>query len=272
MAPLVRDYVRGRALSEGRKDFVGIEIEMEGSIRVGDSSPTGWSVKTDGSLRGASAREFVLRTPTSVDKACAKVDSLYNSLKSTGSRIADSMRAGVHVHLNFGENTLRELYTFVAAYYCLEASMSKSFGEDRVGNLFCRRMADASAINENLVRAVSDRSLVAVNDNFKYSALNLAALSRYGSLESRILQTPTTPEAITRWVKTLVTFKRNVLNNFKDPTEVADAISAGGYDNFAEICLGKYAKDFDITEDEVMESVRLIQYWIYTTDWKTYDN
>ena len=124
----------------------GVEIEMEGKTPIFRLSKDNevWNWVNDGSLKSPVDNiEYVFKTPLPLDKAIKGVSDLYDTLKKNSTVIANSMRAGVHIHVNCQNLTIRQLFTFLAAYHAMEIVITRSFGEDRVGNLFCLRLIDA---------------------------------------------------------------------------------------------------------------------------------
>lgn len=252
------------------KGSVGVEIEMEGSPGV--HKVTGWRAEGDSSLRGPGAIEYVLSRPLDPDDAKTAVSKLYAAIHESGGRIDDSMRAGVHIHLNFNDNTMREVYTFIAMYYCFEDLINRRFGEDRVGNLFCLGMLHADYLNQAIEASLQSSEFQHLNnDNIRYGALNMTSLAKYGSLEFRAQKTPVkSGAAINSWIDLLVQMKEASLQ-FKTPIDVINGLSADGHAELAGKIFSK--KDlaeitgYDDFEQSISESIRSIQLWVYSTKW-----
>jgi len=253
------------------KGTFGVEVEVEGSPRTEDLP--NWNATRDGSLRGSGALEYVLRQPVSLDAAKKAVQDLYNNIKQSGGKIRRSMRAGIHVHVNCQDLTIRQLGTVIAAYYAFEEVLTERFGEDRVGNLFCLRLADAEYISTALHRAFVNKNFDSLtSDNIRYAAMNLNALSRYGSLEFRAMETPTTPGSILEWIDILARL-RETHASFSDASDLLSAFSAGGIENAIDIIFGGGKEAALIRavpgyEEKIYNGIRDTQYWVYSTDWK----
>jgi hypothetical protein len=252
---------------------LGIEIEVEAFDKLPREVNEYWDVLTDGSLRGE-AKEYVFKKPLSKPVTFKQVKILYELLQNN---VKDSMRAGVHVHINCQKLTLTQLFTFMAAYYCLEDLITEEAGEERQGNLFCLRMSDADYINTGILGCLMQRSITADsgifhNENLRYSAMNLVSLSKFGSLEFRALRTPTTAEKVIDWVDMLFTLKENSVANFANPIELLSAMSANGAAETAKKLLGKYAEKQIAKphfEKSVYDGVRQIQHWVFLNNWET---
>jgi len=245
---------------------------MEGSPGVQEVSP--WAPTRDGSLRGEGALEYVLQGPRSLKVAEKAVSDLYGVIAASGGKIKRSMRAGVHVHVNCQELTMRQLGTVIAAYYAFEEVLTERFGEDRIGNLFCLRMVDAEYVNTALYRAFVDGNISTLaSDSVRYAAMNLNALGRYGSLEFRAMETPAaSPRDIHAWLRTLSKL-RDSHRQFANAQDLFGAFSAGGAENAISIIFGDGPEAAAIRkipdyEDKIQDGIRDSQYWVYSTDWK----
>jgi hypothetical protein len=253
-----------------KEKLFGIEVEAEF-----DNPPpvlknnTAWKVTNDGSLRGY-ALEFVSK-PLLLDSALVEINYLYDQLKPV--KILDSMRAGVHVHINCRSLTLKQLFTFIAAYYVLEKLLTEDLGEERQGNLFCLRLEDAEYANANILACLQNQNLdnnIFLNDNFRYSALNLVSLSKFGTLEFRALRTPLTPEPIIDWIETLNNLFEGA-KKYESPEKLLSAMSADGADEVVKTLLKEKAKkqiSKEGFEDSIYSGIREIQHWVYLTDWE----
>lgn len=220
---------------EGKE--VGIEIEMEGG-NLPAAGLNYWDAKFDGSLRGE-AIEYVLKQPVERKKVAARLAYLQKYLNDKKARLAPSDRCGVHIHLNFQENTPAELFRFATLYYTVENLLIRWCGPKREGNLFCLRAGDAS----NVITSVSNFKSSAAwgwigNDDVRYAALNWKALSRYGSLEFRALPTPLDFNVIAEGVDILLTLK-NSINQFKLDSQIPETLSRDGPEAFLSQVMGK---------------------------------
>jgi len=92
------------------------------------------------------------------------------------------------------------LFRLVYLYYIFENLLVKWSGEEREGNRFCLRLADSAEIPIQ-IRNIFQGNLRPIEENqIRYSALNLASLRKYGSIEFRSLNGTTDRERITKWL------------------------------------------------------------------------
>lgn len=162
---------------------VGIEIEVEG-----DNLPRPdeyWRCERDGSLRGESM-EYVLEEPLKLPKALDALAHLDACYIRGNTNVHESVRAGVHIHINVQKLTVVELFSFMTAYLILEDLLIKYCGEYREGNLFCLRTRDAEFLLHTLEGVASKKNYEAFSsDMLRYASMNVCSLWRYGSLEFR---------------------------------------------------------------------------------------
>lgn len=218
---------------------VGIEIEMEGDgilWMCGEEGET-WSLHHDGSLRGNSA-EYVLTRPVKRNEVDASLTMLKSNLDFYGFTIHDSIRAGVHAHINVGDLTFTQVLSFACAYFVLEIPLVNWCGPNRVGNHFCLRTTDAEYLVDHIIDVYKLGAFRDFNtDAIRYASLNFKALPRYGSLEFRALQTSPDFNVISDWVKVLLNIKDYSLK-YKHPRELIDEFSQQTPEQWAELVLG----------------------------------
>lgn len=247
---------------------IGIEIEVEGENVLHEGILNNWIIDKDGSLRNDNA-EYKLRVPVHRDKVLKCLLYLYRKLKENGTKIYDSPRTGVHVHVNVQTLTIKELYQFITLYLCLEELMVRWAGPTRVGNLFCLRASDAEGLTHSLTRALQENNLnILYSDNLRYASLNVKAIQNYGSLEFRALRGGLiTPQEISTWVKMILEIKDAALR-FKNPREIIESFSGQGPKNFLEN-IGPHVNlmDFENQENLLRLGVRSAQEVAYCNKW-----
>lgn len=241
---------------------IGIEVEMEVDDTIPHMASGPWRRDTDGSLRGYSY-EWVLKSPVSRSKVLPALRLLKNHLKKSDTEIYDTIRAGVHVHLNMQENTIGEVFKFLMLYYAFETVLVRYCGENREGNLFCMRVRDAEVIPIALADAIAENKITSLrSDNFRYSSINLQSLFQYGSLESRSLATPTNLLKIKEWVDILLALKdysKNIESCWDSISKISGLgprewlLEVFGQDLGEKLC-------YDNLEQDVMYDVRNIQH------------
>ena len=250
---------------------VGIEVEMEGAKLPAEL--TRWRMEHDGSLQpNPMAVEYVMPRPLNLEGAKESLRELSLGLKVKGCVPRPSVRCGVHVHVNVQDLTLIELYNYFTAYLALENLLTKTCGEAREGNLFCLRAADAYYMVHNLIEASRSKQFYELfhNDDLRYSAMNVTALPKYGSLEFRAMRTTTEPLDILPWATALLNL-RDFAKGFDNPTVLISELSAAGFENFIRQAVPNMADQllaFPNCEDMLYEGVRMAQDVAYSSDWR----
>lgn len=242
------------------KGEVGIEVEVEGRNLPRDAGDY-WSVTRDGSLRGEESFEYVLNSPIPREEVNKALAQLYSAFDKSSAVLDNSGRAGVHIHINIRDLTIKELYTFIFLYLILERPLVDFCGEDRIGNLFCLRAVDAEYLLVMLRNLVSEHNFRNVGvDNLRYSALNLTAIPKYGSLEFRAMASPVPQDKIEQWAQVLLAIK-DAAKQFSNLEDTIYAVSDIGGTGFAKRVLGDSfplitCEDWD---QEVVFGMRLVQ-------------
>lgn len=224
------------------KGDVGIEIELEGEHLPRDVNKF-WRVEYDGSLND-SGLEYVLTKPLSIKQAKYALSNLKGDFKHNKAVVDDSVRAGVHVHINVQELTLVELYNFITLYVILEELLVKFCGKTRQGNLFCLRIKDAEYLMEMIKQSIEEGNLSCLNTQMiRYSSMNLNAISKYGSVEFRAMRGSDNFGLIYTWAEMLLSL-REYARKFDSPAQMISVISSGTVSSFLYSCLGNNAKRF----------------------------
>jgi hypothetical protein len=247
------------------------EIEVEAGSELPSRTTKHWVAKPEGSLRGY-AIEYVSTEPKSLAEAGAAVVNLYQRLQTANCQIRDSMRASVHVHLNMSDQPVQQVITFLSLYWIFEEILVRVYcGEERSGNLFCLRIVDTDfpvlALRDMIV---SNRPSKISFDPLKYSACNVGALRRYGTLEFRTLRTPTSPEPILEWLQVIDQLRQSAAR-FDSPAQVLEQFSGGGGEQLARVVFSD--SQFEKLSQEPIEeaayrAARIIQPLVYSTTWR----
>lgn len=204
--PLSLDTVVRTYLGKSTKGDIGIELEAEGNLGIINS--TYWKSEADGSLRNG-GMEYVLKKPVAFESLPNALDEFVAA--SSAFKFNKSLRTSCHVHVNVQPFTFREVYAVIGAYWLFEDILVEHCGPDRVSNLFCLRASDAQAQVSSVIRTMSDTLrnwesqflLDFTVDNAKYSALNLACLRTFGSIEFRSMRGIYTKNEIQLWTSIL---------------------------------------------------------------------
>ncbi len=187
---------------------IGLEIETEAKQVYETPAMKLWKVTIDDSGRGPCPREYVLKVPLKYADINKAIDE-FKEKTAHADFDEKSFTTSTHVHLN----VLNESYTTLGNYltiYALTENLLKHFaGESRVSNLFCLPLCDAEENYYNILNILGYIEQKAYGHvqldmgQHKYAALNLCALSKYGSLEVRLLRGSTDPKLIHDWISIL---------------------------------------------------------------------
>ena len=249
------------------KGDVGIEIEAETlSDEVfpqrTDALREFWRAEADGSLRGNSI-EYVFKKPFSLKESKKALLVLREALDSRNIVIEDSIRAGVHVHVNCQDMTCEQVLRFIAIYYSLENILVKWCGKNRTNNLFCLRNMDAEGAIMRVANSLRGPEWASglVSNNIRYASLNASSLMKYGSLEFRALRTENDFTKTYKWAELLVHLKNKSLE-FSSVEEVLEQFSMQGPRGWAEDILGDFYEEvsnYENFEKEVWVGIRYAQ-------------
>jgi hypothetical protein len=227
------------------KGDVGIEIECEGEgFKEIDSAL--WKSEDDGSLRGRypnSRIEYVAKGPIPLDTVKHAITELNEHVK--GCKPSFSYRTSVHVHVNVMDLTEVQLATMVYTYFLLESALFKFCGKTREANRFCLRLQDSDELGVFILKYVKsgyNYLTMLREDNIRYSAINLAAVTKYGSVEFRGMRGTLDVDTINIWATTLVSI-RNFACNVESCLDVHDLFVEMGPQKFIEYVLKDLAED-----------------------------
>lgn len=233
-------------------DFIGIEIELEGLTKIPElPSFSYWALHADNSLRTEGgenplqAIEFVLKFPL-----CGK--DLVNSLKEFHSTVGamkkppiTSERTSVHIHLDVRDLSIRELYRLIIIYCVFEKVLFRYCGIDREDNNFCVPFYRAEGhIFENIseIQRKGLRQFTKyLESEYRYAALNLCALLKFGSVEFRHCGGTYDVESIKNWINIIFKLKQYAKNTTFSLQTFPSHISDLGYLPIIEEVFGEYA-------------------------------
>ena len=255
---------------------IGLEIEVEGSNLPRCTKY--WRNEQDGSLKGEETAEYVLSKPGNLEYISNALQYLDNLYTSTGTRVDNTVRAGVHVHINCQRLTMTQLYNFITIYLILENLLVRWCGEFREGNLFCLRACDAEWLLSVIRAAALDNRKQFRQrfhkDELRYASMNLKALGDYGSLEFRAMRGTRDLGLIYKWAETLFNL-REFACTFDKPTDIIEQFSLGGINNFLERALGNNTGMFlDGVADYqklLWDGMRNAQDVAYCCDWQKFE-
>lgn len=245
----------GIPMLNSEKALFGVEVEVEGEMLPREIK--GFDTKEDGSLRGES-HEYVFTKPLSEDGTLKALKVFSNAFKE--SVLDMSFRTSVHVHINMSNKTKEELCTFLYLAFLLENALVNYGGEGRIGNRFCLRVQDAEGKVEELYHLFANQGMdVFDQGRVKYSAINLACLRKFGSIEFRSMRGTTDYSTLSVWIQVLNDlFEEAKL--YKTPLEVAEAYQKLGGLELAKKVFKKNFKhlDYPSLEDDMRRNYSLL--------------
>ncbi len=251
-------------------DHIGVEIEAEHGRRPDDvpqELTKYWRAEADGSLR-KNGVEYVMREPRKADVAKRVVKLLGKQLDKF--EVLNTGRAGIHVHVNVGDLTVRELTNFVTLFHVVEPLAVNWCGEYRRGNLFCLRLKDAEFIVDKFTEALETEDLRKLHtDDIRYASINLKAVPQYGSVEFRCMRSDGNWNDICTFIDFVLRLK-TLAREIDNPVQIVADSSAMDREDFVRHILGEFAEVFPrykAWEDDVEFAIRRIQYYAYCKEW-----
>lgn len=250
------------------KGEVGIEVEVEG-FALPKVIRSYWSVHSDGSLRGESA-EYVLKKPIVRKNIVPYLKYLRTKLNGEKTKINDSPRTSVHIHLNQSTRNMTTVFNEIVLYLIFENMLVEYAGSSRVGNLFCLRACDAEGMIDLLVRTAETRRFNPNDNGYRYSSLNVCALRKFNSLEYRALRGTTDAKVIGEWAALLLAV-HDAADKYGNPKEIIQDFCKIGDRAFLKRIFPKHHRMFnrDQTYADMWDGVRRVQEIAYATDWAT---
>lgn len=207
---------------------LGLELETEYRRPILDDVmrkiPVGWTATNDNSLRNHGI-EYVTNGATRIEDKEKLLKSLFDFVK-TYPYIEGSPRTSFHVHVNILDMPVLNMYTGLVAYWLLEDLLFEMCGPYRKGNLFCLPLKATTGVVSAVLEDVSRTRRFASfpQDSYKYGAVNLAALYRYGSLEFRGMDGSLDLERKSKWIDILYYIMNNAGRVFGTPKNMLDFI------------------------------------------------
>jgi len=193
---------------------IGIEFELEGvgvqthlQSKFGmNPEITNWSYHNDGSLDDTGG-EYVFTKPVTRSVAKKQVSDFYEYIDQNKTKITLNLspRCSTHIHLNFANFTVSQTVLFLVMYYSYEDALIKAVAPERVGNRFCLSLSDSHGIGEYLIDDLKIGSFQKATSHYrKYSACNIAALAKFGTLEFRAMGGCADANLLNKWLDALL--------------------------------------------------------------------
>lgn len=232
----------------------GVEVECEGR-KLYPINNRYWKTEQDGSLRGvypSEACEWVFKQPMSFDASILALKHLVTAQEEAVFNF--SFRTSVHVHVNVLDLTWDQYMAMIYLYMLLEEPMMRKCGKTRIANRFCLRVQDAEGILDTVeyMMQMGPPSLYQIHqETVKYSALNLAATPKYGSLEFRGMEGNLDIPRLTEWLTAIRSIKENA-REFGNVKAVFRYVDLNGAHKLLEKVLGDTFVYDDCSNDILM--------------------
>lgn len=256
---------------------VGIEIEIEGEGIPSDDfvrrNTSGWKAEVDGSLKAAEALEYVLRVPVGYRDVSYHLNQLWDNFRVLESKIFESPKAGVHIHLNVQNFTVVQLTNLATLWFIFEKPLVKFCGPNREGNLFCLRASDASEMIDFFRSVVQKKKFQDFKtDEYRYSSINFKSVADYGSVEFRTMRSTGDMVEILKWIDILYELYE-AAKVFNDPRDIISCVSGDGYEDFLKRIFKKTHELIprgDTFQEDIYEGICNAQDIAYCVNWAHY--
>ena len=225
-------------LKEVKADL-GVEVELEslGENPFPEIPKSVWAWDRDGSLRGNNNVEYI-SSPMKWDEVEPEIIKMIECIDKHDVSIDYSYRAGVHVHMNCQDLTMKEVLKIACLYYVFEENLINFCGEDRVGNYNCLRGVDAEHVTELLKTVMQEESYLNLQtDDIRYAALNFNSLPKYGTIEFRSMASEPDLMTIVQWTKILKRIK-DVALQYDDAKDIMPHFSSMCPEDWGKFVLG----------------------------------
>jgi hypothetical protein len=134
----------------------------------------------------------------------ASFEELVKSLTKKDTRLDFSFRTSTHVHLNVLNFTKKQIQALVYLSHLVEDLLVNYSGATRVGNRFCLRTKDAEHKIEAFKQWLTVPGWAKLSqEELKYSAINIATIMQYGSIEFRSLRGTIEKEVVIPWLSVI---------------------------------------------------------------------
>lgn len=223
------------------KQPIGLEFEYENAPLSSWPSITSplWNfflAKEDGSLRD-NGLELAYNSPSYGKDISDSLEALSKECKI--SRWVVNARTGLHVHLDVRDMDQEDLFRLFQIYALFEYILFKFVGDARESSNFCVpwfRCSEQFRAISTLTRTIQENSRAqrTFGDLTRYVALNVASLTKFGSLEFRHMQNTLDFDRIHIWIKLVMLIKRAALALNFEKDELLIEISKAGPEGFLQ--------------------------------------
>ncbi len=220
--------------------YIGVEIEVEQCSIVNPIGlkAAGWKWKTDGSLRNQ-GMEFIFASPCSGGQITEAVDMFFSTTPHRPVEYVTNPRAGVHIHINFLDDAdLGDVRKLIALMYAFEPGVFEWVDQNRKWCGYCSPINELPESTLRTLMTSNSASAVASviqDQQSRYYGLNLAALSKFGTIEFRYFPATQSKAQLTSWIKFVMLAKKAAVEFDGDALGLIKELSTeDGIRSFAE--------------------------------------
>lgn len=231
-------------------NLIGVEVEVDSDTSFTPVFPIDyqpeWTRKSDGSLRDG--WEYVLSTPLKGEDLANAVYKLY----SGNTKIGRTFTGSTHIHVDMMDGTqLEHVRTLVFLTYVFEVMLYAAGDITRQWCGYANRLtsAPAEAIEHILKLENQGDFRVYMDEVGRYYGLNLAALSKYGSVEFRYFPTAESAEELMRWIILVQKFKKAAIEVGTTEELIKILSTEEGYNEFLNKYFDGYEKEASAVGD-----------------------
>ena len=223
---------------KGPKVAIELEIETTKPLQSMNYVDPYFTIHRDGSL-GSSGLELVSREPFDLTKEWPDI-SKNLALFFKENTFADSDRTSTHVHINVHDLTYLQIYMYCVLFWYFEEMFFQVVKESRKNNMYCLSLNDSTTFLEDFISISEGKKILdrTIRNNQRYANLNLASLSKFGSLEARWLDGEPDLERLEKVLETLVALYHKVLE-FNHPGQLLHFLSHISEKDLLNDILGK---------------------------------
>ena len=266
----VADLVMTRGQRNAEDDEVGVELELEGGNleeAFNHLRSTGcdfFLMKGDGSLRNG--MEFVFTKALNRVQAKKGIQDFFKVFHEKAT-INNSERCSTHMHFNFQHRTVMQVYSFLTLFYMLELPFFQKFAPERVGNNYCLPLFECPTIGVNYAKNLKE-GVFRHGVQHRYTAMNVASLPQYGSLECRMLGGSDSADKPIQWMEVVLELYDYVKNNPR--MTPADIMAQKDFTEFVKNTFPTVwtaIKDIKDVERLIEFGTYSVQDFVYAVDW-----
>lgn len=249
---------------------IGVEVEVENVKQDVEQMQERrdllklWDIHDDHSLRD-NGLEFVTHGPLFGDDLDGALDNLVTIAQKMKWR--GSERTGIHIHMDMRDCDQTELIMLSCLYAICERPLFHWIGEHRLENIYCLpwfRAQDNLKYVAALGMTNGDGIQDAVSKLQRYSALNLASLSKYATVEYRHMDTQLDAPRIKTWINLLMCMKKYTRDFYKDhdnAQQLLATFSGLGPQGFLNAVFDKHlpSLDYENIEHDLWEGLLIAQ-------------